>query len=49
MTLWMLHEFSQEAYELGCSAKETDTNPFEFETNEWYSWNKGKNNNDYNQ
>ena len=47
MVMWMLYEFVISAYTLGQNAKETDTNPFEFESNEWYSWNKGKNTNQY--
>lgn len=41
--LWMLYEFNQQAYDLGYSANEVETNPFDFETNERYSWNRGKN------
>jgi hypothetical protein len=43
MTFWMLHEFIQSAYDLGFNSKESDVNPFEFESNEWYCWNRGKN------
>lgn len=43
--LWMLHEFNWPAYEEGRQAclNNKPGNPYEPETNEWYSWNKGWN------
>lgn len=41
--MWSLSSHIQSAYELGIKAKENEINPFESNTNEWYSWNKGYN------
>ena len=38
-------QFDKEPYLLGQKAKETDKNPFEKNTNSWYNWNKGRNEN----
>jgi hypothetical protein len=38
-------KFSCIPYLLGQKAKETDKNPFEKNTNSWYNWNKGRNEN----
>ena len=41
--MWLLSDHIPIAFELGTKAKENNTNPFEINTNEWYSWNRGYN------
>ena len=41
--MWLLSNHIPCAFELGTESKENDTNPFETNTNEWYSWNRGYN------
>ena len=36
-------EFDESPYLLGQNSKETDENPFEKNTNNWYNWNRGRN------
>jgi hypothetical protein len=42
--MWFLSNHIPSAFELGTKAKENDINPFETNTNEWYSYNRGYNN-----
>ena len=42
--MWLLSNHIPVAFELGTKAKEFDINPFEPNTNEWYSFNAGYNN-----
>lgn len=41
--LWMLHKFDLSAFIKGKESKTKSINPYKKETNSWYSWNKGKN------
>ena len=36
-------EFNEVPYLQGQNSKETDINPFEKNTNNWYNWNRGRN------
>ena len=38
-------QLPQDTYLLGQNVKETDVNPFQKNTNNWYNWNRGKNEN----
>ena len=36
-------EFNEDPYLQGQNSKETDINPFKKNTNNWYNWNRGRN------
>lgn len=43
--LWIESFYFEEPYLQGQRAKETDINPFPKNTNSWYNWNRGRNEN----
>jgi len=40
---WFSHKPSIDAYNIGFDSLETDINPYDSNTDEWYSWNGGYN------
>lgn len=43
MVTWFSSSNVHEAFLVGLKSNDNDMNPYEYKTNEWYSWNRGYN------